>query len=351
MVSRRLRYTWWAAPRSQVGPPTFQGTSREALCVHLCRLRGVVFSPGSSTYNREQEGSAAAILSRVPCPLLEPNRFFASCSSLFFPSLRMFVNGTSGERKFEGRKFGAFEREWCEERILIFSLAGTEVYRNNWAEEQAKVNRWTRVISNLESGVSDRNGGEEFSRIEIWSVASFHGSRFFSRILKFPLEFLLEYSSSNEIEINFGEIIPLKRGWRNVRLSWIIRDMRNLSVVVGKSWSAREKIDSCKAIDSSRKNNRFQEEEEEEDRLLASSGSHDGHRIGEDGQAEFGNVARLSIFTNDLIEEIGRSLDVRQNKESRLHPVCICTSRSTQFLPSFSSTEISVTWFFEKKKE
>lgn len=124
--------------------------------------------------------------------------------------------------------------------------------------------------------------------------------------------------------------------------------MRNLSVVVGKSWSAREKIDSCKAIDSSRKNNRFQEEEEEEDLLVC--GSHDGHRIGEDGQAEFGNVARLSIFTNDLIEEIGRSLDVRQNKESRLHPVCICTSRSTQFLPSFSSTEISVTWFFEKKK-
>lgn len=76
--------------------------------MHLCRLRGVVFSPGSSTYNREQEGSAAAILSRVPCPprpLLEPNRFFASCFSLLFPSL--YVNGTSGERKFEGRKFGA----------------------------------------------------------------------------------------------------------------------------------------------------------------------------------------------------------------------------------------------------
>lgn len=252
MVSRRLRYTWWAAPRSQVGPPTFQGTSREALCVHLCRLRGVVFSPGSSTYNREQEGSAAAILSRVPCPLLEPNRFFASCSSLFFPSLCMFVNGTSGERKFEGRKFGAFEREWCEERILIFSLVGTKVYRNNWGEERAG-EQMDKGDIELGIRLSDRNGGEEFSRIETWSVTSFHGSRFFSRILKFPLEFLLEYSSSNEIEINFGEIIPLKRGWRNVRLSWIIRDMRNLSVVVGKSWSAREKIDSCKAIDSSRK--------------------------------------------------------------------------------------------------
>lgn len=170
MVSRRLRYTWWAAPRSQVGPPTFQGTSREALCVHLCRLRGVVFSPGSSTYNREQEGSAAAILSRVPCPLLEPNRFFASCSSLFFPSLRMFVNGTSGERKFEGRKFGAFEREWCEERILIFSLVGTEVYQNNWAEERAKVKRWTRVISNLESGSVIETKEKNFreSKLDRW---------------------------------------------------------------------------------------------------------------------------------------------------------------------------------------
>lgn len=74
-------------------------------------------------------------------------------------------------------------------------------------------------------------------RIETRSVASFHGSRYFRRILKFP-RFLLEYSSSNEIEAS-SEIIPLKRGvqrgWRNVRLSWIIRDMRNLSVVVGES--------------------------------------------------------------------------------------------------------------------
>lgn len=130
MVSRRLRYTWWAAPRSQVGPPTFQGTSREALCVHLCRLRGVVFSPGSSTYNREQEGSAAAILSRVPCPprpLLEPNRFFASCFSLLFPSLYV-CQRNKWWKEIRRKKIRCVEREWCEERMLIFSLAGTEVY-------------------------------------------------------------------------------------------------------------------------------------------------------------------------------------------------------------------------------
>lgn len=77
--------------------------------MHLCRLRGVVFSPGSSTYNREQEGSAAAILSRVPCPpraLLEPKRF-SLLAFLYYSPPCMFVNGTSGERKFEGRKFGA----------------------------------------------------------------------------------------------------------------------------------------------------------------------------------------------------------------------------------------------------
>lgn len=131
MVSRRLRYTWWAAPRSQVGPPTFQGTSREALCVHLCRLRGVVFSPGSSTYNREQEGSAAAILSRVPCPLHDrsSNRFFAS--SLFF--ILSLPACLSTEQVVKGnirrKEIRCVEREWCEERILIFSLAGTEVIK------------------------------------------------------------------------------------------------------------------------------------------------------------------------------------------------------------------------------
>jgi len=30
--------------------------------MHLCRLRGVVFSPGSSTYNREQERSVDEIV-------------------------------------------------------------------------------------------------------------------------------------------------------------------------------------------------------------------------------------------------------------------------------------------------
>lgn len=38
----------------------------------------------------------------------------------------------------------------------------------------------------------------------------------------------------------------------------------------------------------------FPEEEKEDHHFVC--GSHDGHRIGENGQAEFGNVARLSIF-------------------------------------------------------
>lgn len=55
MARQRLRYPCWTVPPGvQVGPPSYHVPA--GLGVHLCRLRGVVFSPGSSTYNREQEG-------------------------------------------------------------------------------------------------------------------------------------------------------------------------------------------------------------------------------------------------------------------------------------------------------
>lgn len=108
-------------------------------------------------------------------------------------------------------------------------------------------------------------------------------------------------------------------------------DMRNLSVVVGKSWSSREKIDSCKAL-TRRGRYSFPGREEDHHRV----DSNDGHCIGEDGQAEFGNVARLSIFTNDLIKEIG---PLSLHEESRLYPVHLHA-----VFALVSSTEIWVTW-------
>lgn len=72
--------------------------------MHLCRLRGVVFSPGSSTYNREQEGSAAAILSRsMPTTRRRASNSFPGFI-LFNRSLNLLVKLTRhGEKRLRGK--------------------------------------------------------------------------------------------------------------------------------------------------------------------------------------------------------------------------------------------------------